>query len=96
MPSLIQRRMAIDRQRLSGLYFVTGSVVFIVLCGLNVVDHRLNGFVIGQGLIGVAWLIIGLVTRRRARKAMVAFESAEGVGAGVQPPRTPREQNQHD
>lgn len=79
--------MAIDRQRLSSLYFVIGSVVFIVLCGLNVVDHRLNGFVIAQGLMGVAWLIVGLVTRRRARKALAAFEAAEGVGAGVQPPR---------
>ncbi|MBF4577048.1 hypothetical protein [Frondihabitans sp. VKM Ac-2883] len=87
MPSLIQRRMAIDRQRLSGLYSLVSGTAMTVVCCLELAFEGLSGFPLILGMLGIFSMIAGAVTRKQAHKALAEFEAAEGVGAGVQPPR---------
>lgn len=79
--------MAINRQRLSGLYSVAFGVAITLVSCVEIAFEGLSGFPLILGMLGIFSLIAGAVTRKQAHKALAAFEAAEGVGAGVQPPR---------
>lgn len=86
MTSLIQQRMAIDRQRTAGTIALVGGALFLAAVVLVTVTEGVSTSRLFEYAICALWVVFGIVSRRRARTALVAFETREGVGAGVQLP----------
>jgi hypothetical protein len=88
VPSLIQQRMAIDRQRIialvmSGLAVLyLGLTVFILISSLGSPPPSL----LLNGTLSVVWTAGGVWSYLDARKKLRAFEAEHGVGAGKQKP----------
>jgi len=85
MASLIQQRMAINRQRILGtLYLIVGAVALAAAITELIVSRGTDwasGFFL---LVGVFWLISGLVRRSKSKRARRAFEAEYGEDAGRQ------------
>ena len=82
--SLIQQRIAIERQRVFGtIYVISGGLGLVLGAILWVTDPS---YWVSWYLI-VVWLVFaisGAVRLVRYRRALRDFESANGVGAGKQ------------
>lgn len=85
MPSLIQQRMAIDRQRQLGtMNLILGTVFFV----LGITQLALGGgahwFSYGYLAVGLLDFALGVRTRRKATFARREFEAENGEDAGRQ------------
>jgi drug/metabolite transporter (DMT)-like permease len=85
MASLIQRRMALDRQRWSGTLSMVLGALFVLI---GVADLVTGG---GSRWLGIAALLFGVVSavcgvaaRRKATVARHVFEAENGQDAGKQ------------
>ena len=82
--SLIQQRIAIERQRVFGtIYVISGGLGLVLGAILWVTDPS---YWVSWSLI-VVWLVFaisGVVRLVQYRRALREFESANGVGAGNQ------------
>jgi hypothetical protein len=84
--SLIQRRMAIGRDRGRGtLFLVLGLAQVLLILGRIVVSDF--DWVLGvQGVACLMFIVLGLVDRLRAARRLRELELEHGMGAGKQQP----------
>ena len=82
--SVIQERIAIDRQRVVGIVLVCLGVLGT---GLGVWSSVAGGpGVPVSAVVFAAWVVGGVVALRRSRQRRLALEREHGAGAGVQKP----------
>lgn len=85
-PSLIQQRIAIDRQRLSGVIVSLGAGVLFIVGAIGLaLDPERHFLWIGVIIFG-ANTIAGVVTLITAESKRRAFEARHGATAGKQDP----------
>ena len=82
--SVIQERIAIDRQRVVGIVLVCLGVLGT---GLGLWSSVAGGpGVPVSAVVFAAWVVGGVVALRRSRQRRLALEREHGPGAGVQRP----------
>ena len=84
MPSLIQRRFAIDRIRVRALWVLGVSVAMLALAGLMTVTSEWRAPSGASVLLWLAGVVYGLIELRRHRRVLLDFEAENGPGAGLQ------------
>lgn len=85
MASLIQQRMAIDRQRtFARIYIVLGAFFFLAGPVQLIVSKTSSPSGWFTLAIGAMWLILGLVQRGKSNKSRQEFEAEHGEHAGQQ------------
>lgn len=72
MASLVQQRLAFERERFYGWVAVV----------LGVISAASSAWMIWAG-VGAGWMIFGVYRLRRARRTRTAFEAEHGPDAGV-------------
>lgn len=85
-PSLIQQRMQIDRARTGSVVLVVMGVVWAALGTVRFVDSGPSWLVVSQAVIAAGLFVWGVVSARRARRTLAAFEAEYGRDAGKQDP----------
>jgi len=86
MGSLIQQRMAIDRERSAGVAFLCLAAALGVMTGLAALSSPLSPLNWGTLVIGVAFAVTCFHQYRQARISQRRFEENNGTDAGKQTP----------
>ena len=84
LPSLIQQRVALDRERAIGLWLTSASGIFLLL-GLILLLTGPERVFWGSLLTPALLLAVGLFRLWAYRQSRSAFEAAHGRDAGTQP-----------
>lgn len=85
MASLIQQRMAIDRQRNFGTTYLVLGITFIVVGIAELSNADTTMWPGAMSLVlGIFWLSSGVVQRVKSERARRAFEAEHGANAGRQ------------
>lgn len=85
-PSLIQQRMALQRQVSWATYQIIFSVVIVLSWALILVLDGPDPVRVIGIVVFVAGAVIGYLKRRAGQRDIRVFENEHGVDAGVQKP----------
>jgi polyferredoxin len=84
--SLIQQRIAIDRQRTMGIVFTAFGAAMVVLQVLSLLTRGFSLITLPTLLLWSAACGIGVYRLIRAKRSRLAFEAEHGPDAGKQEP----------
>ncbi|MGQ2914551.1 hypothetical protein [Microbacterium aurantiacum] len=85
MPSLIQQRMALDRQRLHARWMLLWGYA-LVYFGVTLYWTGSSWFTVLYFLFALVVVAFGIIRVRAARRDRIAFETEHGPDAGKQDP----------
>ena len=80
--SLAMQRIALDRARVFGLVFTLIGALGLVLAALLLVAGGFRPIAVAQLMLWAAFLVVGIVRLRLARRRIREFEAENGPGAG--------------
>ena len=85
MPSLIQQRMALDRQRLQARWMLLWGFA-LVYFGVTLYLVAFSWLPVPYFLFALVVVTFGIIRVRAARRDRIAFETEHGPDAGRQDP----------